>query len=236
MGQQHDIIEFRTAARQPIRTEPVTDLPVQERELTFDLIAEELLELGVGLGLLHPETMQRLEEPGPIDIVECADALVDLLVVVRQGGPTLGLDLDALWAEVHRSNMSKVNPETGYMDKNEAGKVVKPATFFQPDLERIIEQGVHTDAIESPSAEEGDVIVAPSVALAQAQIPLAYPELAQLNVITIPLAHHITGRHTRNVYVMAGMAHEPRWPHLKQILEHNQTISDSHGKFIDLNV
>ena len=65
---------------------------------------------------------------------------------------------------------------------------------------------------------------------------VAYPHLAQLSVITIPLAYQVTGRYTRNVYVMAGMKHEPKWPNLQQILEHNQQISDSNGKFIELNV
>lgn len=245
MTQQHDIIAFRTAARQPIRTEPKLDLSFEERQLAFDLIAEELLEFGVALRLLDPETKQPMyahdtvpdvDELPDVDIVECADALADLLVVTRQGGPTLGLDLDALWKEVHRSNMSKVNPETGYMDKNERGKAIKPPTYFDPDLEPIIAAGVQDDTIEPPDAEAGDIIVAPSVALAQGSIPIAHPELAQLSVITIPLAHHVTGRFTRNVYVMAGMKHEPKWPNLQQILRHNQEISDSNGKFIDLNV
>lgn len=239
MTQQNDILTFRKAARQPIRTEPAYDLPFEERQLAFDLIAEELLEFGVALGLLDDETKQPLprdEVPAEVDMVECADALVDLLVVTRQGGPTLGLDLDALWAEVHRSNMSKVNPETGYMDRNANGKAIKGPNFFEPELEPIIARGVQTDAIEPPDGDAGDIIVAPSVALAQGQIPLSHPHLAQLSVITIPLGYQVTGRYTRNVYVMAGMKHEPKWPNLKQILEHNQQISDSNGKFIELNV
>lgn len=239
MTQQQDIIDFRTAARQPIRTTPVYDLPLEERKLAFDLIAEELLEFGVALGLLDDETKQPVADedvPAEVDMVECADALVDLLVVTRQGGPTLGLDLDALWKEVHRSNMSKVDPDLGYMRKNANGKVVKPSSYFDPELEPIIARGVQVDAIAPPDSDAGDVIVAPSVALAQGQIPISHPHLAQLSVITIPLGYQVVGRYTRNVYVMAGMKHEPKWPNLKQILQHNQEISDSNGKFIELNV
>jgi predicted HAD superfamily Cof-like phosphohydrolase len=44
-------------------------------------------------------------------------------------------DLDGAMKEVHRSNMSKVDPVTKKVIKREDGKVLKPETFSPPNLE-----------------------------------------------------------------------------------------------------
>ena len=45
------------------------------------------------------------------DMVEVADALTDLLYVVYGAGHAFGIDLDECFAEVHRSNLSKLGPD-----------------------------------------------------------------------------------------------------------------------------
>jgi len=67
------------------------------------------------------------------DFVEMADAIGDLLYVVIGTGIEMGLDLDAIWNEVQRSNMTKVN---GY--QREDGKWMKGDDFSPPDLEPLI--------------------------------------------------------------------------------------------------
>ena len=42
------------------------------------------------------------------------------------------------WDEVVRSNMSKVNPETGKMDRDANGKIKKAAEYTPPSLERFV--------------------------------------------------------------------------------------------------
>jgi predicted HAD superfamily Cof-like phosphohydrolase len=93
-------------------------------QLRVDLITEELEELREAI---HDK-----------DIVEVADALTDLLYVVYGAGHAFGIDLDACFNEVHRSNMSKLGSDGKPMYR-EDGKVLKGPAFFEPNLTNIIQ-------------------------------------------------------------------------------------------------
>ena len=93
-------------------------------KLRIDLIKEELDEL--------TEAMKNN------DLLEVADALTDLLYVIYGAGHAFGIDLDECFKEVHASNMSKLGPD-GKPIKREDGKVLKPDTYFPPDLKNILE-------------------------------------------------------------------------------------------------
>ena len=71
------------------------------------------------------------------DMVEIADALTDLLYVVYGAGHAFGIDLDDCFKEVHKSNLSKLGPDFRPI-KREDGKVLKPDTFFPPDLKTVL--------------------------------------------------------------------------------------------------
>ena len=73
------------------------------------------------------------------DIVEIADALTDMLYVLLGTFITHGLQdiAEELFAEVHRSNMSKLD-EQGKPIFREDGKVLKSDQFSDPDLRSII--------------------------------------------------------------------------------------------------
>jgi len=73
------------------------------------------------------------------DLSEIADALGDLLYVVLGSAVSFGIDLEPVFEEIHRSNMSKVWPD-GTIHKNELGKVIKPDTYSPADLGPIIEK------------------------------------------------------------------------------------------------
>ena len=47
-----------------------------------------------------------------------------------------GYDVEGAWKEVARSNLAKINPETGKVIKNENGKVMKPDGWTPPQLEQ----------------------------------------------------------------------------------------------------
>lgn len=95
-------------------------LPPQEViDLRIELIREEFEELKVALAAG--------------DIVGAADAVADLLVVVYGSGDVFGMDVDRLFSEVHRSNMSKLLPD-GSVLKREDGKVLKGPDYSPPDL------------------------------------------------------------------------------------------------------
>jgi len=72
------------------------------------------------------------------NLIEVADALTDLLYVVYGMGHSCGIDLDKCFAEVHRSNMSKLGEDGRPIYRPEDGKVIKGPNYFKPDLSKIL--------------------------------------------------------------------------------------------------
>lgn len=68
------------------------------------------------------------------DKVEQLDALIDILVVTVGAIHSMGADAEGAWKEVMRSNLSKIDKETGMVRKREDGKVLKPIDYSPPDL------------------------------------------------------------------------------------------------------
>lgn len=104
------------------------DIPVQARpaiptgstkELRVRLIQEEFDELKEALG----------QE----SLVAIAKELADLLYVVYGTAVSYGIDMEPVFQEVHRSNLSKVG---GY--KRADGKWVKPPTYSPASLDPIL--------------------------------------------------------------------------------------------------
>ena len=92
-------------------------------QLRIDLIKEELKELQ--------------EAINNKDLLEIADALTDILYVTYGAGHSFGIDLDKCFAEVQRSNMSKLG-ENGKPIYNEHGKVMKGPNYIKPNLKQFI--------------------------------------------------------------------------------------------------
>ena len=114
--------EFMRAFGQEVYSHPsIRDNETQE--LRYELIREEVEELREGLD--------------KADLVEVADALTDILYVVYGAGHAFGIDLDACFHEVHRSNMSKL-AEDGTVIKRADGKVLKGPNYSPPNLVPII--------------------------------------------------------------------------------------------------
>jgi predicted HAD superfamily Cof-like phosphohydrolase len=78
--------------------------------------------------LIVSEAAEFLDAADTGDLVEMADALADLLVVVYGAAVELGIDLEPVFAEVHDSNMSKNG------GKDAGGKILKGAGFRPPDI------------------------------------------------------------------------------------------------------
>ena len=72
------------------------------------------------------------------NIVDDLDALIDILVVTRGAVHSLGVDAEGAWQEVMRSNLAKIDPDTGLVRKREDGKVLKPEGWTPPKLDRYI--------------------------------------------------------------------------------------------------
>ena len=70
--------------------------------------------------------------------LEMLDALVDMLVVTIGAIHSMGADADGAWNEVMRTNLAKIDPETGKVRKREDGKVLKPEGWQPPDLKKYL--------------------------------------------------------------------------------------------------
>jgi predicted HAD superfamily Cof-like phosphohydrolase len=86
--------------------------------LYLDLIREEVQELEDSR---HPV----------LDL----DALIDILVVTIGAIHSMGADAEGAWNEVMRSNLDKIDPESGTVLKRGDGKVLKPAGWTPPNLD-----------------------------------------------------------------------------------------------------
>ena len=116
--------EFMKVFGQEIKEKPAWP-SWETMDLRIDLIEEELGEFKDAI------------INGDGTLVDVADALSDLLYVVYGAGHSFGIDLDDCFAEVHRSNMSKLD-ERGKPIYREDGKVLKGPDFTEPDLESMI--------------------------------------------------------------------------------------------------
>ena len=84
------------------------------------LIAEEVKELN--------------EAVESNDNVEQLDALIDILVVTIGAIHSMGADAEGAWKEVLQTNLAKIDPSTGKVNKREDGKVLKPEGWKGPNL------------------------------------------------------------------------------------------------------
>lgn len=109
------------------RENPTADVGENEYTLRYNLIKEENEEY--------------LEACKNGDLVEIADALGDQLyilfgTILRHG---LQYKIDEVFAEIQRSNMSKLN-ENGEPLFREDGKILKSSLYFKPDIKSILEK------------------------------------------------------------------------------------------------
>ena len=110
--------QFHEVFECPIGTKPA--LPsIELIELRCKFIDEERDELDMALN--------------NNDLVETVDALVDLLYFIYGFGVVLGVDLDAAFREVHRSNMSKLDAN-GLPMRRDDGKIIKGPNYTPPNL------------------------------------------------------------------------------------------------------
>ena len=114
--------EFAETYGQKINETPTT--PDQATvDLRLDLISEEMQEL--------------TDAVAAKDFVEVADALADIVYIAFGTALAYGFSLDAVLAEVHRSNMSKLDAN-GKPIYRADGKVLKGAGYFPPNIPKVL--------------------------------------------------------------------------------------------------
>jgi predicted HAD superfamily Cof-like phosphohydrolase len=102
----------------------VSDFNESQFNLYTRLIAEEVDELWAANAAGDP--------------VACLDALVDIMVVAIGAMHSLGADAEGAWTEVMRTNLAKIDPETGAVRRREDGKILKPEGWQPPVLDSYI--------------------------------------------------------------------------------------------------
>jgi len=101
----------------------VGEVNARQFTLYLKLITEEYFEL--------QESKTQLDQ---------LDALIDILVVTIGAIHSMGADAEGAWREVMRSNLAKINPDTGKVNKREDGKVLKPEGWMPPELIMYLER------------------------------------------------------------------------------------------------
>lgn len=126
---QQQVKAFNEAFGQTVNTQP--RIPsIDDIKLRILLMQEELLGEG--------ELAESMENQ---DLVGVADGIADLLYVTFGAAVIFGIDIEPIFDEVHRSNMSKLgndgNPIISRgldIDGVPLGKVMKGPNFFEPAI------------------------------------------------------------------------------------------------------
>jgi predicted HAD superfamily Cof-like phosphohydrolase len=95
--------------------------------------------------LIREEFAEFCDASAAGDIVGVADAIADMLYVVYGAAHAWGIPVGEVFAEVHRSNMSKVWAD-GTVHRRDDGKVLKPSTYSPANLEPIIRAAMERKA------------------------------------------------------------------------------------------
>lgn len=120
-GEGEQVREFHETFGMPAPEKPGW---VNERhELRMDLINEEIDEFDVEIQVR--------------DLPKAVKEACDIIYVLHGWMIENGIDSDAAFAEVHRSNMSKVWDD-GTVKYREDGKVLKPPTYSPADIEGVL--------------------------------------------------------------------------------------------------
>ena len=120
------VAEFHRAFGLGIKDHPSAGLPLEKNLLRYKLMREENEEY--------------LDAASRGDLVEVADALGDMLYILCGTILEHGMQdkIEAVFAEIQRSNMSKLGPD-GKPIYREDGKVLKGPDYFKPDIKGILE-------------------------------------------------------------------------------------------------
>jgi len=154
--EQYQVINFMNLFKQQVFLKPT--VPSEEvRHLRARLILEEAMETIHALGFFVNKDRE-LESSGDPSLLQIADGLADLHYVGYCGtGAACGIDMDPVFAEVHRSNMSKMWSErdlkqqktlypTGVVEKYGDGlyrilvdgKVIKSPSYSPADIKGVL--------------------------------------------------------------------------------------------------
>jgi predicted HAD superfamily Cof-like phosphohydrolase len=106
---------FQIAMGQPVAEKPHV-MSIERQQQRFEYMAEELQEF-----------------IDATDLVDQADAMIDLIYLAVGTLVELGIKPEPLFDIVQKANMSKLWPDGKSRLNPETGKVMKPPTFVRPE-------------------------------------------------------------------------------------------------------
>lgn len=92
------------------------------------------------LRLIYEEFEELVNAVNDNDDVEQLDACMDMIWVILGYCRMKGFDVVGAWAEVSRSNLCKIDQETGKVLKRSDGKVLKPEGWQPPDFGKYVKK------------------------------------------------------------------------------------------------
>jgi predicted HAD superfamily Cof-like phosphohydrolase len=119
------VLEFHSTFGLPVNANPTLRVDGELGKLRIDLLEEEVGEFA--------DATKRQ------DLTALADALGDIVYVAYGAAATYGIDLDAVLAEIHRSNMSKLGADGRPVYRSD-GKVLKSPLYSPPDIATVLDQ------------------------------------------------------------------------------------------------
>jgi predicted HAD superfamily Cof-like phosphohydrolase len=132
------IVEFHDAVGAPVPPKPVVP-SLEILQLRHKLLQEEFAEVTEAWEKLT--AVLHTDDPAyPADVTEWVHELADLLYVTYGAILTCGVDADAVFAEVHRANLSKAGGP-----RRADGKILKPPGWQPADVRSVIEQQAETE-------------------------------------------------------------------------------------------
>lgn len=132
----HNTFDVKTA------TDDIPEVPDKETlQLRWALIEEEynearseFVDLYQGCYGLSPTYT---EEDKKVALAKIGKEMADLIYVLHGAGLAFGINMDDVFYEVHKSNMTKLPPD-GIVLRREDGKVIKPPTYTPADVYQVL--------------------------------------------------------------------------------------------------
>ena len=88
--------------------------------------------------LIKEEVEEFWEAEAASDDVEEIDACFDMMWVIIGYMKSRGWDCEQIWDEGAKSNLSKIDPVTGFVKRREDGKILKPEGWQPPDFTKFV--------------------------------------------------------------------------------------------------
>lgn len=147
MNKQQAVTEFMQKFAQECPTQPT--IPSFEiQQLRIELIQEELFELRAAMA--------------GCNLYETADAIADLLYVVYGTAVACGIDIDKVFEEVHRSNMSKLwtMAELQQLDDKPEYTIVSPKNILSDrNVRQFVVKNAIGKVVKSPSYHPANIVL-----------------------------------------------------------------------------